>query len=234
MAAFTELTLAQYVSLVKGYMAEDREDDDNELFSDDDIKLALNAAQVDVVRIISSTFSFFRKTTSVNAATGNISLPSDYLAGMSATLVTGSSDLDRRPLTFQTSGWMDENYPFWRGMAAIDYPQYLVQQFASSGFSLVLYPQPTATITNGLFLNYVVNPDVMSAEDDESPIMARFPELQHTLLPAGALKILLFFEGGEADEQWKKWDAIFMRDIKRMRMAINTMFTQRATYGRGY
>ena len=81
MPPFSDLTLADYRSLVKAYMAEDRTDDDIELFPDADIDRALNAAQVDVVRTIASTLPYFRKTATIDVESGNIDMPDDFLMG---------------------------------------------------------------------------------------------------------------------------------------------------------
>lgn len=234
MAVFTALTRDQYVSLVKGYLAEDRYDTttDEKLYPDADIIMALDAGQCDIIRVISSTMSFFRKTSLVNAATGNIAFPADYLTDLNAQLVTGTSDLDRRPLTVLFSNEMNQVSPYWNGLASVAYPTYLVAQFTSSGPTLTFSPPITSAITNGLLFDYAVSPDTLSTSSSTSPVMTLFPELQMTLLPFAACRVLTLFTGGADDDQYQKFDNLFMRDIGRMRMAINSRFSSPKTYGR--
>jgi len=87
-----------------------------------------------------------------------------------------------------------------------------------------LYPQPTATVTDGLVWEYTARLADLSADSDTCPIMNLFPEFQHTLLQAGALYQLYMLEGGTEDEQIAKWKAIFDNECKDMESMKSRLF----------
>lgn len=230
------LTLAEYIVLCKAFLNESRTDTQNPMFPDDSIIAALNAAQSEVCVRLAGTRDFFLKTASVNVTTGAIAVPTDYLVGLGATLVPSTTNTqDRRRLPILSSGQMDDQYPSWRGITATANPYAIVQTWGSSGATLTLYPQPTSTITNGLFLDYVVQPDEMTDDADTSPVMDCFsPHLQRTILPYGALREMALYEAGESDDQFQKYDALFDKGISRLHEFLNSAFKVQLRYGSGW
>src|SRR5690606_34999545 len=121
-----------------------------------------------------------------------------------------------------TAKYMDQNVPHWRDETGE--PSKIVTDLLTTGLVARLYPQPNATVTNGLTWYYSALLEDLVADSDTCPIMNLFPEFQMTTLQAGALRILYLLEGGQADEQFVKWDKIFEKDIDEMRGMINRLF----------
>lgn len=217
------LALSDYVELVKRYL-NDFPDKANRVYPDAQIVAALNSAQRDFAIEIASTRDFFRQTVSMDMETGNMALPDDFLAGLSATLVTSTTNGSRIRLPIQTMGSFDDQQPYWREVAAVQWPQKLLLNVGPTGAVLYAFPQPTATITNGIFLSYVVNPTEMEDDADESEVMVMFPSLQRTLLPFGALKQLIWFEGGSADDQGQKYQALWDNEIAKAHRVLNGLY----------
>lgn len=225
------LTLAEYKSLVKGYLQENRTSTSNPIFKEADILAALNSAQMEIVQ--ECGLSLFRSSGSINAATGDLTPPTDMLGDATVTLVISSTD--RRHLPVVTAKSLHERDPMWttRTCDSGSYPTNIVWKITTGttgGVRCVLYPQPAATITSGLFFEYAAKPTDLSVDADVCAVLNPFPHLQQTLLPAGALKILTLLEGGEADEQFQKWEAVFKRDMDRLKTCVNYLFVPPGQY----
>jgi hypothetical protein len=216
------LTFANYKSLVKGYLQENRTSTTNPIFTETDIGWALNAAQCELAQEVGLTC--FRSSGSKDCATGDITPPTDFFGDATVTLVVSATD--RRKLPVVTVKSLHERDPMWttKTCDSGSYPTQFAWKITSSGIRGVLYPAPAATITNGLFFEYAAKPTDMSADADTCTLLVEFPHLQPTILPAGALKILTLLEGGEADEQFQKWEQIWRRDLDRLRQYINNVF----------
>lgn len=221
-------TLAEYISWFKGYLQADRDSED-QVYPDVDIIGFLNRAQLDVARDLGFSNNFFRGTNTRDLETGSLTLPEDFLGNLKIQ-VSDSTNI-RRALFINQADRMDEMFPYWRSTPATNYPTWAVIEWGSTGVTYQVWPQPIATVTNGLFESYTKLPTDMENDADESEVMLMFPELQRTMLPFGALRHALLFEGGEADDQVQKFEALYQNDLARARFAINSMFPQSYKYG---
>jgi hypothetical protein len=221
------LTLADYMSITKRCLDEDP-DLTSERFPDADIVARLNDAQKEIVR--EADLFFFRNTSSTNATTGDITPPTDYFSNASLTLVVNTTD--RRPLPVTTAKDLYKKQPNWVNQTPVQYPSGAVIKNTPDGIRFVLNPPISAPITNGIFWEYAAIPADMEEADDECAPLEPFPELQATLLPAGALKALYLLDAGTSDLQWKKWDLFFQREMDRLRAAINDLYIQEGQYCR--
>lgn len=194
------------------------------MYPDSEITAALNAAQEDFVLEIGSTRSFFTTTGSIDLETGNMDLPDDFLGNLSVTLVTAASGGSRIRVKVVMMGTLDDQNPYWREVAAVQWPTTLAMNIGPAGTVLYAYPQPSATITNGLFFSYTPRPTEMEDDADESEPMAMFPSLQRTLLPFGALRQLILFEGGGDDGQYAKFEGLWQNEIVKAHRLLNGMY----------
>lgn len=224
------LTLADYQSLFKAYLQADRDTED-QYYPDADITAFLNSAQYDVARELGATNNFFRATNTQDLTTGDMALPDDFFGNLKAQIIDVNGF--PRSLFIQQADRMDEMQPFWRSTQPTNYPTWLVINWGTTGPAVQAWPQPVTTMTDALFLSYTAKPTEMEAADDESEVMANLQELQRTLLPFGALRDALLFEAGEADDQVKKYTALYARELQRARFAINSMFPASYKYGMG-
>lgn len=230
-----DLTLAQYRELFKRYLQEDPDDALNQYYPDEQIDRFLNAAQIDIVRQLSSTLNFFKTADYMDATSGDIALPDDFLTAFNIKFSSNPTLVQSWNLQVVQEDRMDQEYPWWRSQQVTSpYPVAAIFVWRPAGRFLNLWPPVSATITDGLFINYAVRPDDMVADDDESVVMNFFPELQPTMLTFGALRRAVYFEAGEADDQATKYDDLYYNDIRQARFIINTQSQSSATYGSGF
>jgi hypothetical protein len=229
MAYFTNLTLADYLSQVKARLYIDR-DLDNATYTDADMTMYLNLAQIEFARGVGEGGNgFYHNKTIVDATAAEIELPEDYLEQLSASVITGTNS--SYPLIFKGQQAFDEEMPTWRLSPAVDHPTHIIALNASDGsLKALLHPTLNATLPDALALSYMVRPEIMVDTTDEAPVMALFPELQPVALVAGALRLLYLNEAGEADDQAVKWDNIFQNSIVRARGIYNRLFTPSPYY----
>lgn len=228
------MTLSQYREMFKRYLQEDPDDNLNQFYPDAQIDRFLNAAQTDIVRELASTLNFFKTTLSMDATTGDIALPEDFLTAFNIKFSNAPTLVQSWNLQVVQEDRMDQMYPWWRTQITSPYPVTAIMLWRPAGLFLNLYPPVQATVPDGLFLNYAAKPTDMEDDEDESEVMAFFTELQPTMLPFGALRKATFFEAGEADDQATKYDQLYYSDIKQARFIINTTSQSMATYGTGF
>lgn len=220
------LTLADYRSLVRGYLDESRAIA-SDRYPNTDIDRALNNGGRRIVR--DTELYFFRNTETMDATTGDIDPPDDFMGNGSITLIIDANTRLHLPVVSAKSMYMDS--PGWVSQTA-QYPQKAVSKIKADGsLAVVLWPAPTATITNGLFWEYAAMPEPMEAAADEFAPLAPFEELQPILLPAAAMCELLHIEAGVLDLQWAKWDALYAREVEKLHEYINGLFQIEAKYG---
>jgi hypothetical protein len=220
-------TLAELRSLVQGYMFETR-GSANSQFPDADINAELNNAAREAI-LTAGNGIYMTRPAVANIVTGWVAIPTDALGQIRFSIVTSGAERD---LDVTTAEQMDRDFPDWRDQTAT-YPTHIVVQFdETSGFQYWAHPQPDATITSGLGRRYAKNLTEVTLDAGTFALIAPFPTLQRILLPAGALKNLLLLEGGEADDQVMKWEAIFRRSCTQLRNLTETMFATNSTYGR--
>ena len=222
------LTLADYKSLVRGYLDESRAIV-SQRYPDADITRALNNGGRRIVR--DAELFFYRNTATMNAAAGDITPPTDFLGNGSVTLVISSTE--RRSLPTISAKDKYKKQPNWVSETA-QYPTEFVTKITPSGIRGVLWPTIQTTITNGLFWEYAALPTAMADATDTVDTflpLAAFEELQPVLLPAAALTELLHIEAGVLDLQWKKWDALYWQNIQQLRAYVNGLFQPAEQYG---
>lgn len=226
-------TLAGYRELFKRYLQEDPDDSLNQYYPDAQIDGFLNSGQIAIARDLGSTLNFFRKTEPMDATTGEIALPEDFLTAVNITFDGSSTSIAQTwPLQIVDEDRMDQMYPWWRSTQITSpFPQVAVLAERDDGTYVTLYPLLQATVTDGLFLNYVMMPTDMEEDDDESAVMRKFPELQMTLLPFAALRFAIFFEAGEADDQAEKYERLYQMGLRQARMILGTTGQRFWQYG---
>lgn len=227
------LELSDYISLVKGYLDESRTIA-SQRYSDAEITLRLNEAQRMVAREVD--LFFFRGTDTTDVTNTTVTPPVDFLSNATISLVVSATE--RRPIKCVSAKQMYKDNPNWPVLTAQQYPTSFVYGLDETGFSGVFSPPPTATITDGALWEYKRIPtDMVDTGDEEtsvleSEVMALFPELQPTTLPARACSIMLLLDAGTQDLQFAKWDAIFWRDIETMRQYCNDLVNSSGDYMR--
>jgi hypothetical protein len=229
-------TLIEYRELFKRYLQEsaDADDVDNQYYPDEQINAFLNAGQIDIVRELAGTLNFFKTTDTLDATTGDIALPDDFLTAMNIKFTNNPTLVASWNLEITDEDRMDQMYPWWRTNITTPYPVAAIMVWRPAGQFINLYPPVSATISDAIFVNYAVRPDDMADDDDESAVMAFFPELQQTLLPFAALRNAVYFEAGEADDQAAKYEALYQKGLRQARFIINTNMQRRWTYGSGF
>lgn len=214
------LTFADYISETLGFMNENRDKSSaNRKIREDDVKTAINRGRHRMLRKVGA--GLYRNTTAMNAEAGDLTPPADFF-NEGIVHYTPTSSQKPRVLPVVTAKYMDQNTPNWRDETGE--PSKIVTDLLTTGLVARLYPQPTATVTNGLDWYYSALLDDLVDDADTCPIMNLFPEFQMTTLQAGALRILYLLEGGQADEQFVKWDQIFEKDIDELRGMISRLF----------
>jgi hypothetical protein len=220
------LTLADYLSLIRGYLDESRAISSLR-YSDADITRALNNGGRRIMR--DAGLYFFRGTSTGDVETGDIDVPDDFLAEGSLTLIRDTDTRINLPVISAKDAYKEN--PMWVSQTD-QYPQYAVSKIKTDGtVAIVLVPAPTATIANALFWEYAAKPEEMEVAADEFIPLAPFEELQPILLPAAAMTELLHIEAGVLDMQWAKWDALYAREIETLRGYVNGLFQQKDKYG---
>jgi hypothetical protein len=226
-----DLTFADYASETLGYMNENRDTSKpNRKFPIDDVKKAINRGRNRMLRKVG--LGLYRAQTVQDAVAGDITPPTDFFkAGILRFTPSGGSTMNLEQTTAQ---YMDQTNPNWRSAPTGTPSKFVwdIQAIApvspatlyTAGIVARLYPQPASTVTNGLTWTYSAKLNDLVEDTDTCPIMNLFPEFQMTTLQAGALRLLYLLEGGEADDQFAKWDGIFDKDIAEMRGSINTLF----------
>lgn len=228
------LTFADYISEIYGYMNEARDrPETNRKIRLEDVKAALNRGRHRMLRKVG--MGMYRSSAVMNAAAGDLTPPADFF---NQALVHYKAPGSQSPvlLTQVDAKAMDQSYPGWRTQAA-GTPTKIVWdiQPTVAGSATVarlvarLHPQPASTVANGLTWYYSARLGDLVEDTDTCPIMDLFPEFQMTTLQAGALRILYLLEGGEADDQFAKWDKIFERDIEEIRASVKTLFCMATT-----
>lgn len=225
------LTLADYRSLVLAYGNEDRDNaDDNQKWRTADVDRAINIARLRMLRRVGVGVN--RKRETVDAATGDITPPAD-LFNEAIVKYTPTGGTSRR-LELRMARDMDLDNPSWRDAGRTGEPSLVVWDITDAGIVARLYPQPTATVTDGLTWEYTARLDDLADDADECPIMNLFPEFQDTLLQAGALFQLYMLEGGEGDDQIVKWKGVFEAECRELESMKSRIFAaNRQNIGRG-
>ena len=234
-------TLAQYREWVFRYLHElENLTAGSDLYSATNVDAALNAGQS--AWVLRLDHDFFKKQTTVDinlvsADMGGITagvrqdLPSDYLAHLQVFYrPTGAVKL-LKPISAERLDAMTQGQ--WRN----DYlngttgePEYYMVQAAYSESPTVdtvpwmmFWPAPATPQTNALGLRYTRKPNAMTQASDTSKVMAMFPQLDMLALPAFAMKTLLNFERGTADDQIQKWDAIWEQCVAEGRSTLKQL-----------
>jgi len=216
------LTFADYISTTLAYANENRDNaSGNRLYRVDDVKRAINKGRAKMLRGIG--LSAYRNQTVVNATAGEITPPADFFksAVLRFTPATGAM----RRLEPTTQAYLDKTNPAWAERTGD--PTHFLWSITTDGVRVRLYPEPAATVTNGLTWDYTAVLTDLDADTDTCPVMNLFPEFQMTTLQSGALSILYLLEGGEGDDQFVKHAGIHERDIKEIRSLINSLFEGR-------
>jgi hypothetical protein len=228
-----DLTLADYRSLIKAYMQADRDTED-QYYPDADLNDFINRAQYDIARELGSNGPFFRATDTVDLEE-DVPLPDDFLGNLKLTYL-GSTGNMRINIMIVGADRADEQAPYWRdtSFATNAPPSWAAVNWSAASATLKMYPPPTTTITNGLFMSYTVKPTELEEDADESELMVYFPELQRKFIPSAVLRDALFYEAGESDDQAAKWEAIYQQCLSKARFTINTMFPSTSQYGRTF
>lgn len=222
------ITGAQYIELCKRFMAEDSTDASNPLFTDDWILAFLNAGQVKIVRDVRC--NHFSTTVTQDATSSAIALSDNLVGDIYATLAVSSTD--RRDLKVVPSIEMDRKNASWQSDTA-QYPTQLVVTQTYNGYTVKLYPAPSATITNGLILTGTRKPTALTAASASSELFPNsyFADLEPILLPAAAMTLLPLFEGGTKDDQFGKWKMLYKELIQDYAGRLNTLFIGREKQG---
>ena len=216
------LTFADYISTTLAYAGENRDNaSSNRLFRIDDVKRAINKGRAKMLRGIG--LSAYRNQTVVDATAGEITPPADFFK--SALLRFTPSTGTTRRLEPTTQAHLDKTNPSWADRTGD--PTHFLWNLTTDGLRVRLWPEPTATVTDGLTWDYTAVLDDLEDDADECPIMNLFPEFQMTTLQSGALSILYLLEGGEGDDQFVKHAGIHERDINGIRSLINSLFEGR-------
>lgn len=220
-----DLTFADYISEVYGYMNENRDTPaNNRKIRLDDVKKAINRGRHRMLRKVG--LGVYRGSAVTNATTGAITPPADFFnQGMLSFTAVGINPVN---LTVTDAKMMDQTKPGWR-TAQSGTPSQAVYDITDAGLVVVLSPPPASTVTNGLTWRYSAKLADLVADVDKCPIMNLFPEFQMTTLQAGALRLLYLLEAGEGDDQFAKWDMIFEKDIDELRGSVNSLFASRTT-----
>ena len=211
------LTLADYVSLCLGDMNENRTSPEkNRKITETDVIRAINRGRRKIMRKVG--VSIYRNSNIMDATAGDIVPPADFF---SQAIVHYNDSASDTPIALVSADArvLDRTETGWRTRTGK--PSRIAFDFTTAGIVARLVPQPTSTVTDGLTWYYNASLTDLAADSDTCPVMNAFPEFQETLIPAGALPVLYLLEGGEADDQVAKWDAIFARDIADLQAAIN-------------
>lgn len=215
-----DLTLKDYISEILGYMNENRDrPEENRKIRKDDVIKAINRGRHRMLRKVG--VGLYRKSETVNATAGDITPPADFF-NQGLALFKAPNNQHPMILKQHDARYMDQNTAAWRTMTGT--PSSFVWDVTTAGLVARLHPQPESTVTNGLTWHYSARLSDLMDDDDTCPIMDMFPEFQMTTIQAGALRLLYLLEGGEADDQFQKWNAIFDNDMEEMRSAVKMLF----------
>lgn len=213
-------TLSELRSLVLGYLAEPR-GSTNALYTDADINAELNNACREVITNLQS--EVFMTSSTVDATSAWVVFPTNVLGELQFQLISSGREVI---LPIKTAFEMNRLSPKWRTETAT-YPTMIVTRFDSTlGLQYKPYPEVTGTLDDALYLSYKQSPAEVTLDAGTFALLAHFPTVQRTILPAGALKNLLLLEGGEADDQAAKWFSIWQRDLNTMQHALNRMIAR--------
>lgn len=220
-----DLTFRDYISETLAYMNENRDSPErNRKIREDDVKTAINRGRHRMLRKVG--VGLYRTQFTQDASAGDFTPPADFF---NQALVHYTGPGNKAILLTQVDAkGMDQSYPGWRTDPA-GTPHRIVWDVRTDGITARLHPQPASTVQNGLTWYYSARLDDLVEDDDTCPIMDMFPEFQMTTLQAGALRLLYLMEGGEADDQFSKWDQIFERDCDELRGSIKTLFCAAST-----
>lgn len=222
-----DLTFADYISETYGYMNESRDNPDkNRKIRLEDVKKAINRGRHRMLRKVG--VGLYRNSTTMNATAGDITPPADFFNQALVHFTPSGSGSTTTLLTQVDARGMDQGQANWRNVTG-GTPSKLVWDVTTGGIVARLYPQPDTTVANGLTWYYSAKLPDLSDDDDTCPVMNMFPEFQMTTIQAGALRILYLLEGGEADDQFAKWDRIFERDCEELRGSIKMLFCANTT-----
>lgn len=218
-------TLADYRSDILGMVQEDRDaPSENAVYRPEDIKRAINACRRRMIREVG--VGLYRTSAVTDATAGAISVPADFFND--AVIRYAPDSNQRTTLKPITGKFQDERDPSWSTRTA-GMPNAFSWEVTPDGVKIRLHPEPSSTVTGGLLWSYTAMLDDLEDDADECPIMNMFPEFQQTTLQAGALSILTLLEGGEADDQYQKFTAIFEREVEKIRSHINRLFVSQST-----
>src|SRR5690606_29420902 len=155
-----------------------------------------------------------------DATAGDLTPPADFFSQAVVHYVASAS---AQPVTLvpEDAKVLDRTRPNWRTQTGT--PSTIVWDFTTAGMVARLYPQPASTVTNGLNWYYNARLVDLVADADTCPIMNAFPEFQDIMIPAVALSHLYLIEGGEADDQYQKWNGIYEIYKDRLTAAIKSI-----------
>lgn len=220
-------TLATLRGYMYRFISEPSADTSNPLFPTAQIDAWINGALQSIPRRLDH--DLFRTTANINAATGNLALPSTsgsaFLCHLRVFFRPDTSTSYDELQAYTQNTIFDED-PDWLGTTATGLPdRYIMRLPSGTGGAPVirLYPQPDTTYTNGLLLYYTVAPPALSADSDTADILQYFPEQQFTYVPFWVAHRATFFEGGPTDDQGQKFEALVERELAQMRLTLKTL-----------
>lgn len=197
-------------------LAGEANDDASRQFSSDDITDALNSAW-SLTLLNLGYDSYFRVSRTLDATTGSIAAPDadedGEILGSHNLLFRSSSTAQPVALALLDPTQMDLNVPNWRNETAAAPTGYAPQIAPDATETFLLYPQPTATVTNGLTQSWIPRPVEMEDDDDESPAGRLFPHRQRTLLVYGAMMVLFPMDGSGEDDEAEGYREKWMREV---------------------
>lgn len=209
----TLITLADYQRIVLALIGEANSDASG-LFTTADITNALNWAWSEALLEINHDAFYVSRVRDM--AAGNLTMPGDADGGPvlgNYTVVYRKTSTDYKGLGLRTAESLDLNDPNWRNRTAVDPTEY-VPQIANDGTeTILLSPQPTATVTDGLYERWMPRPVEMVGSTDTSPCGKIFTHRQQRLLPYGAMKTLFPFDASQEMQVSQDYAALFAKEI---------------------
>ena len=215
------MTFADYRSLTLGYYNEDRSNPEkNRKVLQGDVDRAINLGRKALLRACG--LGLYRKVATADAKAGALDVPADFF-NQGIVSFRPNSTGKWSVLTAHDARWMDQKHADWREETA-ERPSKIVWSLETTGRVARLHPQPTSTVTGGLQWSYNAELDDFASDSATCPVMDMLPEFQMLAIPAAALKVLYLLEGGAEDDQYAKWNGIFVEQVKEIQAAVKSLF----------
>lgn len=223
----TRIELSDYQRIVLA-LAKEANSSASRFFNEEDMRNALNWAWSETLCLLN--FEQFKINRVSDAVAGLIPLPGvadgDIYPPVLAhyMIVIRKTSTDYQPLELRDAGILDQTDALWRTRTA-DVPTGFVSVVDPGGTaSILLDPQPTTTITNGLFEKWTPRPAEMVDPTDTSPVGTLLPHRQQRLQPYGAIASLLSYYGGEEEQMAEWFRKKFEAEVEGVRSDLQMMF----------